>query len=220
MLLSLVITDPYFTRFPFSEIIQYTSSSLCLPRIIKAPLKFFNRSNETVYAIWNTIAGGNSSPILTNEIVDIYYPDNSPDALFDYYMTTEYTNYGSCSSSYLSMLITCGENTGWYLTLDNSFFSLVAFSVGTNTNYPQRDPLTITIEGSNLYGNELIFGWSWTLIYNGSTGLKYSPGRSTLGVLQTIPYFPIPFANYRVLVTSKRGIETCTSYTEFMMIGY
>ncbi|CAF0974474.1 unnamed protein product [Rotaria sp. Silwood1] len=183
-------------------------------------LKLFNRSNETVYAIWNTMAGGDSSPKLTGEIVGTYYPGNSPETLFDSNMTTEYTNYGSCSIGYSSMSITCGENTGWYLSLGNSFFSLVAFYVGTNTNYPQRDPLTITIEGSNLHGDELTFGRSWTLIYNGSTGLVSNLGRSTLGALEIIQNFPIPFANYRVLVTSKRGIEICTSYTEFMMIGY
>ncbi|CAF0744469.1 unnamed protein product [Rotaria sordida] len=183
-------------------------------------LKFFNRSNEAVYPIWNTIAGGNSSPTWTSEIEGIYNIADSPDVVFDNDLTTEYTNCGSCSSGSSSMLITCGENTGWYLSLGNRFFSLVAFYIGTNTKYPQRDPLTITIEGSNLQRDELIFGWSWTLIYNDSTGLVSNPGRSTFGVLQIIPQFPLPYANYRVLITSKRGIDTCTSYTEFMMIGY
>jgi hypothetical protein len=117
-------------------------------------------------------------------------------------------------------LITCGEDTGLYLTLNSGPLALVAFYFGTNNYSPLRDPLTITIEGSNFNQTALTFGFSWTLIYNGSTGLTKDPGRSTMGIIQILPNFPIPFASYRLLVTSKRGNGTCASYSEFVIIGY
>jgi hypothetical protein len=117
-------------------------------------------------------------------------------------------------------LITCGQNTGLYLTPNSGPLLLVAFYFVTNNYRRARDPLTITIEGSNMNESALTLGSSWTLIYNGSAGLTNDPGRSNMGTIQMIPNSSIRFASYRLLVTSKSGNDTCTSYSEFVIIGY
>jgi hypothetical protein len=152
--------------------------------------------------------------------VGTYWPTQPPIDAFDNDLTTEYTNHGNCNYSSSTQSITCGTNTGFYLTLQSGPMILIGFYFGTNTLYSKRDPLTITIEGSNLNGSALTFGSSWTLIYNGNSGLIPNPGRSAWGKLQTLSSVSISFESFRILVTSKRGVQTCTSYSEFTLIGY
>jgi hypothetical protein len=40
---------------------------------------------------------------------------------------------------------------------------------------PARDPMTITIEGSNQPSSVLLFGSNWTLIYSGTSGFDSDP---------------------------------------------
>jgi len=173
----------------------------------------------TVYPIWNTTAGGNSSPSVAGTYLGTYWPTQPPAAAVDDNLTTEYTNHGNCNRSVSIESITCGTNTGLYFTLPSEPMIPVGFSFGTNTQYSQRDPLTITIEGSNLNGSALTLGSSWTLVYNGNSGLLSDPGRSAWGTFQTLASVSISFQSFRVLVTSKRGVQTCTSYSEFSLIG-
>jgi hypothetical protein len=117
--------------------------------------------------------------------------------------------------------IECGLNTGFYVTLAVQKFTLVAFQMATYKQSIERDPLIITIEGSNYDGVVLTLGMSWTLIYNGTTGLTNDPGRRNFGMLTLVASpVPIPFRSYRILVTSKRGISQAVSYSEFRMTGY
>ena len=111
-------------------------------------------------------------------------------------------------------------NSGLYLTLNGGPYTLIGFYVGTQTYSPARDPLTFTIEGSNAVGALLPFGSSWTLIYNGSSGLTPDPGRYVYGALQMLSTPWTPFASYRFLVTSVRGADTCVTYTELAVLIY
>ena len=147
-----------------------------------------------------------------------YYTGEGPDCLFDGDATTRYTSFGSCTPSAPSP--TCGTRTGLYLTLTGGPFILFGFYIGTENYDPARDPLTLTIEGSNAGGGSLSAGSSWTLIYNGSTGIDPDPGRNVYGTLQRLSIVSPPFKSYRFLVTSVRGSTTCTSYTELVMLIY
>ena len=179
-------------------------------------MRKFNRTGETLYPVWNTNAGGNSTVATSGYSTGQYWPSESPDGLFDGSITTRYTSYGSCDSTV--SLSTCGVKTGLYLTLNGGPFILLGFYVGTETIDSARDPLTFTIEGSNVTGTSLNLGSSWRLIYNGSTGLTVDPGRSAYGTLQMLSTPWIPFASYRFLVTSVRGSPTCASYTELVVL--
>ncbi len=178
----------------------------------------FNRTNETINAIWNTTAGGDSSPAVSGDSTGTYWPTEPAYAVFDNDFTSSYTNHGNCNYTWASM--TCGENTGLYLTLDSGPLTLVAFYFVTNLSDQNRDPLTITMEGSDLHGSVLTRGSSWTLIYNGSTGITDGLEGATMGTIQILTNSPMQFSSYRLLVTSTLGYDTCVSYAEFVIIGY
>ncbi len=112
--------------------------------------------------------------------------------------------------------MTCGVNTGLYLTLYSGPYNLMAFF----SYHTQSDPLTIIIEGSNQNGSALTVESSWTLIYHGTSGLNPYPGRFTMGTLIILPNVLMSFKSYRLLITSKRAVQTSTSCSEFVLIGY
>ncbi|CAF0823740.1 unnamed protein product [Adineta steineri] len=178
----------------------------------------FKRTNETVYNIWNTTAGGSSIYAVSGYYSGNYYPSGSAQVAFDGNLSTRACSYGTCNSSFQAL--TCGEKTGFYVTMNGGPKVLVAFymSSGFEPTSRARDPMTITIEGSNLNGSTLILGSSWTLIYNGSAGFIINPGRAAWGTLQLIPNPLIAFASYRLLVSSKQGSDACSSYGEVLFI--
>jgi hypothetical protein len=81
---------------------------------------------------------------------------------------------------------------------------------------PERDPLTITIEGSNQSISALMLGSSWTLIYNTSTGLNPDPGRNNSGIIQNMTNN----TSYRILVISKRNISDAVHFGEIELLEY
>jgi hypothetical protein len=72
---------------------------------------------------------------------------------------------------------------------------LVLFSVGqiltamwflTANSLPARDPMIVSIEGSNQPSSVLLFGSSWTLIYRGSSDIDSDPNRYSYGMTEII----------------------------------
>lgn len=113
----------------------------------------------------------------------------------------------------------CGVNTGFYLTLQTGAVLLSAMRICTATSLSQRDPMTMTVEGSNQTAATLTLGSSWTLIYNGSTGLTSDPGRGNYGLTQTFSN-SISYSSYRILITSVRNFTYTVQYAEVELIGY
>ncbi|CAF2218741.1 unnamed protein product [Rotaria magnacalcarata] len=100
---------------------------------------------------------------------------------------------------------------------------LVAFRLATANSYPQRDPLMITIEGSNSNSTELTRGSSWTLLYNGSSGISTTQTRLTYGSTQWLPTNSTWYASYRFLVNlaMNNGVSIPTiQYSEVELFGY
>jgi hypothetical protein len=178
----------------------------------------FACSNETVYGLWNTFAGGNGTIALSGSSAGDYYPGEDPPNVCDNNFGTKYTNFGACNSG--SNSVSCGSNTGFYRTPQRGASLLIGLQVCTGPNLPNRDPITITFEGSNQPNASLLLGSSWTLIYNGSSGLDADPGRLTCGTTQFFRNNSIWYSSYRLLVTSKRGVDTSTWYSEVQFIGY
>ncbi|CAF1037549.1 unnamed protein product [Adineta steineri] len=182
-------------------------------------LQTFRRTNEVVYAIWNTIAGSDSSPSLPSETATgAYWPTEPPEAALDGDLSTEYSNHGICIGS-SPVQDVCGIETGFYITFNSTPFILVKFRIITNKNLASRDPKRITVEGSNNTESDLVFGKSWTLVYDGDAGLSTNLRRQTYGDTQTMLNNSLSFRSYRILITSKRGEEVCVSYSEFEMMG-
>ena len=179
-------------------------------------LQTFKRTNEEVYGIWKTITGGNSRPSSAGGGNGDYWPTEPPKAALDGNITTEYTNHGYSDDR---LNITSGMYTGLYFTIHDGPFHLTRFRMATCRYSPVRDPMTITIEGSNKNPSELTHGKSWTLIYRGSSGLDKDTKPSTYGYIISVANNSVSFRSYRPIVTSVRGIHNSVSYSEFEMMG-
>lgn len=110
--------------------------------------------------------------------------------------------------------------TGVYVTLQRGASLLVAVQFCAANNLPERDPLTVTIEGSNQPSSALTLGSSWTLICNGLTGLNPDPGRFAGGTVEYILNNMISYASYRLIITSKRNITNSIQYSEVKLLEY
>ncbi len=107
------------------------------------------------------------------------------------------------------------------LTLKRGISLLASIRFCAAPSLPERDPMTITIEGSNQPSSSaLLLGSSWNLIYNGSSGLNSDPGRTSFGMTQTIPNNVLWYNSYRLLITSKRNISNAVQYSEVQLFGY
>ncbi len=104
--------------------------------------------NETIYAVWNTTAGGDNSPSTVGNGSGNYYPGEEPPMAFDLNITTKFTAFGIC---YVGVTFNdvCGVNTGFYITPIRGSSLLRSFRFCTANSYPPRDPMTVTLEGSN-----------------------------------------------------------------------
>lgn len=134
-------------------------------------------------------------------------------------MGTKYLNYGTNGAMNL-MLSQPGTNTGFYVTPTLTSTSVTnGLLFATGDDYPQCDPITVTLEGTN--GTVLNASSIWALIYNGSTGTDPSIplNRSTYGTLQVFSN-TIAYQSYRLLITLQRAIHDAVQYSEALIMNY
>lgn len=184
-----------------------------------APLRLANAS-ETPYSIWNTTAGSDSTPSPSGLSVFPLLPSNGASNLFDRNTATKYSNDGFCALLGGLVFPDCGSSLGLFLTLARGRSLLVAFRMATTTGSASFDPLEVTIEGSNGPSFLLNRGSSWSLIYNGTTGLESDPGRARFGLTQWLTTNERIFSSYRILITSKRGSGYTVEFSELELLGY
>ena len=175
--------------------------------------------NEVIYGLWNTTVGSDSRLSSPGNDTGTYNPNEIPHNAFDQNSTTKHSSYGICNRSSYS-LPQCGTNTGVYLTLNRGVSLLTSVQFCAALGLPPRDPMTITIEGSNRSPSALLFGASWNLIYSGSSGLDIDPGRTNLGVNEPISSSTLWFNSYRLLITSIRNASNAVQYSEVQLFGY
>ena len=165
--------------------------------------------------LWNTVVGGDGSIAVEGANgAGTYYTAQPVTNLFDAKLTSKFTSRGNSSSGINSV---AGINTGFHVSIAQCSPTLVQFRFATTDTGIERDPFTITVEGTS--SGSLLSGSSWTSIYTGPSGLENITARATYGPYQTIPS-PRIFSSYRFLVTSKRGNGTFVSYTEVDLMGY
>jgi hypothetical protein len=167
--------------------------------------------------VYNTSAGSDSIASTSGLSFGQYPEQEGAGNACDNNLFTKYLNFGWCQQYQFNDL--CGLNTGLYLTLQRGASLVVGLQICTANDYLKRDPVTVTLEGSNQSGITLTLGASWTLIYNGSSGMYQNPGRCSCGAVQ---YFDnmIQYISYRFLVTSIRKMFDATQYSEFQLFGY
>ena len=174
-------------------------------------------NNDTVYAVWNTIAGGDSTLSTSGSGIWNYFPGETAQSACDNNITIKNTSFGPCNAS--NRAIDCGSNTGFYRTLSRGPSLITALQVCTENANPPRDPMTITFEGSNQLTPALNIGSSWTLIYNGPSGLVIDPGRRSCGIVQSFSGHSVRYSSYRFLVTLKRSNGSSVSYADVKLFG-
>ena len=166
------------------------------------------------------MAGGNSTAATLGSGSN-QYPSNGekPFKGCDNDVTTKSLNFGPCNAGIGSAGPLCGLDTGIYIIPTRSASLAVGLQLCTGDDAPERDPITITLEGSNAasVGN-LILGSSWTLTYNGTTGLDVNPNRTFCGPIVRFPN-TVWYKSYRMLITAKRADATCTQFSEFKLLG-
>ena len=167
--------------------------------------------------MWNTTAGGTSTLATAGSGIGQYYPTEMPTYVCDNSITNQYTSFGPCTVGNNSAV--CGLNTGFYRTLQRGASLITGLQVCTGSSSTARDPITITFEGSNQAASVLNLGSSWTLLYTGPSGLTTNPGRQACGISQNFPN-AVWYYSYRFLVTSKRGNNSATLYSEVRLSGY
>jgi hypothetical protein len=181
-----------------------------------APLSLISAYGN-VTGVYNTSVGGDSLVPTSGYGVGHYPVGETPANACDNNTATKYLAYGMCERYETSYL--CGLYTGFYVQPQGGASLVKELQICTASDSPERDPLTVTLEGSNESGIALTVGTSWTLIYNGSSGVDSDPGRSTCGATQFI-YNTIRYKSYRFLVTSKRSTVDCVQYSEVQLFGY
>ena len=176
----------------------------------------FAVASDSVQSLWNTHAGGSgtaATPAASG--AGTYYTAQSASNLFDGKLTSSFASRGNSVSGSNAI---AGLNTGFHVTIAQCHPTLVSFRLGTGTSGTERDPMNITVEGSNGCSNLLTCG-SWMKIYEGSSGLENTLSRSTFGMNVSIPT-PASYASYRFLVTAKRNSGIYVTYTEVELYGY
>ncbi len=181
-------------------------------------LVLLTSTNEIELGLWNTVATGDGTVSTPGTGVGHHYTSEIPENALDQNNMTKYTNFGNCNNT-LNGSIACGTNTGFFLTLRRGLSLLLAIRFRAANSMPDRDPMTITIEGSNQPSSSLIVGSTWALIYNGLTGLNPDPGRYNYGIFQLISSNTIYYQSYRILITSKRSYGDSTQYGRVEMFG-
>ena len=169
-----------------------------------------------MFGLWNTTAGNDGTQAIPGNCMGCYPAAETPARGFDGNISTKYLNFGHCNGSSVSNIF-CGVNTGFHVTPATGPSVIRSLRLCTANDHSPRDPLTMTLEGSSLNGSALFLASSWTLIYNGSTGLAPDPGRGTYGVLQTFSN-SIAYVSYRILMTSKRSSSNSIQYSEIRLL--
>jgi len=170
-------------------------------------------SKYIVVGIKNTVAGGANKLSALGEYGGNGGTFETPEFAVDGSVFTKYFNK-SLNSAHAP-----GINSGLVLTLKSGASVVSGVQFATANDRPDRDPLQITLEGSNDPKAGAAGNKSFKLIYKGSTGLESATKRQTWG--KTISFKnSVSYKSYRLLVTKPRAAKTdSVQYSEVKLIS-
>jgi len=93
-----------------------------------------------------------------------------------------------------------GVNSGILIPYTGAAQVVTGLQFATANDQPQRDPLTITVEGSNAANAAQAGGNGFVLLWQGASGLATDPGRNTWGARIDFPN-TVAYKAYRILIT-------------------
>jgi hypothetical protein len=184
------------------------------------PLIVLTRRVDKIVGLYKTTAGQSTGAF------DGFYTgaQEGPRSAVDSDTSTKYLNFGDYNgSNTVCINYQCGRRTGYFITPSISKTTVAcALLFATGNDNPDRDPIIVTLEGSNATSDALLhLGSSWTLIYNGLTGISptVNDARSTYMIQQNFSNTQI-FASCRLLIVSQRAPTIAVQYSEALILGY
>jgi hypothetical protein len=114
---------------------------------------------------------------------------------------------GNSGNKYLNFQET---NVGFIVT-PTALSVLTGLRFSTCNDAPERDPFTISIEGTNSPNATTTLNSTWTTIYSGTSGLATDPGRNAFGSTASFTN-SLSFTSYRMLVQSVRDGVAANSF--------
>ena len=174
-------------------------------------------TNNPMVPIYQTIPGGNSTASANGNGVGQWPTGEELYKAFDTNTATKYLNFGGGTNPN-GTTNAPGVNCGFYITPTNASV-LSGFSFTAGNDSANRDPLTISIEGTLATAN-LDRGSNWILIAdNIPTGMATDPGRNGVVATQTVSSAFV-CTSYRVIVRSVRGTgQNSMQFDELRMLG-
>jgi hypothetical protein len=177
---------------------------------------FVTAAGNPITGFYQATVGGNDTPSSVGFGAGQYSSTESPPGAIDGTAATKYLNFGNGNSSTSSP--TKGVGTGFYVTPALGPSIVTGVQVATANDSSNRDPLTVSIEGTNATGN-FDAAATWTLIAdNVNLGINVDPGRQAFGPIVTFTN-STAFRSYRVIVKSQRGSDNGVQYGELNLVG-
>ncbi|CAF1655938.1 unnamed protein product, partial [Adineta ricciae] len=177
-------------------------------------------ANGSVNSVYDTYVGGNSNAATPGRASGQYIATESPEQVCDDTLSTKYLSFGACEEgAKYDNDHGCGLHTGFYFELASGPTLVNGLTICTANDYSERDPTVVSLEGSNLTGGNLTLGKSWTLLYNGSSGIVVDPGREQCGSIIVFSNTK-EYKSYRFLVSGKRHRSDCVQYSELYLYIY
>ena len=141
--------------------------------------------------------------------VNNYPAGEAPSFAIDNNTATKYLNFAKTGVGLITTLAANGPS---------AVVNGIRFSTANDS--PERDPLTVVLEGTNSANATTTLNSTWTTLYNGVSGLAIDPGRNTAGPTVTFVN-ALPFSSYRLLVSGVRNQNTANSlqFSEVELIG-
>ena len=173
---------------------------------------------DAIAPIWDTKAGGDSKDSTAGTASAGQFPaGEAVTFLLDGKMNTKYLNFGTGGGGAVSSL-TKGVGTGFFITPTLGSSIATGFKLSTANDAPERDPLSIILEGSNATGADLKLGANWATIFTGDTGLTSILTRQAAGP-QIDFTNTTAYSSYRLIVNSQRGSANSVQFSEFALYG-
>lgn len=196
-----------------------TSTTTTTTTTLRRIFTVITRPGDRIVGIYNTSTGGSTGG--SNGRYSTVIGESPPSAI-DRVLSTKYFNFGGTSIAG-NVALNPGANSGFYVTPAISNASIAtALLFATANDLPSRDPITVTLEGTNAIGvGALDYGPNWTLIYSGPTGINpvTAPPRSQYVARQNFSN-SIPYRSYRLLILTQRGLTDAVQYAEAEIWGY
>jgi hypothetical protein len=177
---------------------------------------FATAAGDPIVGFYQASVGGNDTPSTVGTGPGQYQSTESPPRAIDNDPATKYLNFGNGNSGISSP--TKGVGTGFYATPSLGPSIVTGIQVATANDSPSRDPLAVSIEGTNATSG-FDSGANWTLIAdNVDLGITTDPGRSSYGpVVRFIN--TRAYRSYRVIIKSQRGSDNGVQYAELNLVG-